>query len=311
MKIHPRITQISSLFNGARVELYLIRGERNAIIDTGVSISPQKDIVPALRDLGLTLADIDFILNTHGHCDHVGGNAAVKSASNAQICIHADEVTPLEDHGRFFDQYFAPAVEAVFGKERVEDEWAIYSGLAGSEVTVDRQLQDNDIIDLGDGCELRVIHLPGHTSGSVGFYWEREGILFSGDSVSGLHDKDGGLPIISDLEAYEQSLERLQGMSLKFVLNSHYYRGLNTPPSPIRRGEEVRQYLRDSHEAAKQIGEAVRRIAPYSLGKPLMEIADQVVAGLPNEMGFKSMSQIPMALLSFMTILCCLRQLNR
>jgi glyoxylase-like metal-dependent hydrolase (beta-lactamase superfamily II) len=114
MKIHPAVTQISSIFFSVeRVEMYLIKSERNALIDTGIHQSPQNDIAPALKGLGLTLADIDLILNTHGHPDHTGGNATTKSVSNAQILIHTHDVILLQGHERSFELYFAPVLEAI------------------------------------------------------------------------------------------------------------------------------------------------------------------------------------------------------
>jgi len=310
MKIHPRVTQINTCLQDIPVELYLITGKINAIIDTGTSKSPQNDIAPALKALGLTLADIDLILNTHGHIDHAGGDAAVKSASGAQIFIHPDEIGCLKDHEGFFDQNVAPAVEAILGKEQVDEVRAFFLEMAGQEVAADRQLKDNEVIDLGDGCHLRVIHLPGHTSGSVGFYWEEEGMLFSGDCVMGLFDGSGMLPIIADFAAYESSLQRLQGLPLRLILQAEHGRGITRPPSPIVQSEEIKQYLQDSHEVAERIVEVVRQVAPDASGKPFMEVANEVIARLPKEMDFKPISQLPMPLFGGLTIFAALSQTN-
>jgi len=312
MKIHPAITQISSIFFSVeRVEMYLIKSEKIALIDTGTNQSPQNDIAPALKGLGLTLADIDLILNTHGHPDHIGGNATVKSVSNAQILIHTQDAISLQDHERSFELYFAPVLEALFGKEFLKEEKARFLEMAGPDIAVDRALEDNDVIHLGNECELCVIHLPGHNAGSVGFYWEKEGILFSGDSLPGLHNHTGGLPIISDFQAYQRSLERLQGLPVQLMLQSHPFRGLSLPPSPIKQGEEIKQYLRDSSQVAEWISEAVSRIAPDIFGKPFMEIADKVVATLPEKAGFKPISEIPMPRFNALTILSALNRLKQ
>ena len=312
MKIHPRVTQINSLFGeGSRVSLYLIRGERNAIIDTGTTHSPQDDIAPALKDLGLKLADIALILNTHGHFDHTGGNAAVKRASNAQVLIHNDDAMLVENHELYFKQHFGLAVEAIMGKEHIKEERARFLEMAGPNVVVDRRLRDNDIIELGDKRDLRVIHLPGHSPGSVGFYWEKEGILFTGDSLPGLGEDGRGLPIIHDLPAYERSLERLQRLPLELILHAHDFRGLTLPPSSMRRREEIRQYLQDCREVAKQISEAVQRIAPYASGKSFIEVTDEVVAQLPKEMGFKPASQALQPFFGAITVFSYLSRVNR
>ena len=77
---------------------------------------------------------------------------------------------------------------------------------------MDRRLTDGDVIDLGGGCELEVVHLPGHSQGSVGFYWRREGILLAGDSLPGVGGNIHGLPILDEPAAYERSLERVQAL---------------------------------------------------------------------------------------------------
>ncbi len=310
MNIHPRVTLISTHFNGIPVEVYFIRGRRNAIIDTGTPRSPQEDIAPALKTLGLTLVDIHLILNTHGHFDHAGGNGAVKGASKADLLLHREDTIFVEDHERCFKQYLAPAVEAIRGKEYLEEERANFFERAGPELRVDRPLEDNDLIDIGDGIELQVIHLPGHTSGSVGFYWEEEGILFSGDSLPGLHIEGGSLPVIRDLSRYKKSLDRIEGLNVQLLLCAHHYRGLILPPAPIKRGAEVREYLKDCKETAVRIGEAVRHVAARASEKPFMELAAEVMAELPKKMKFIRPIQMQ-SLYCAMTILSHLHQIGQ
>jgi hypothetical protein len=95
------------------------------------------------------------------------------------------------------------------------------------------------------------------------------------------------------------------------MLQSHPFRGLSLPPSPIKQREEIKQYLRDCSQVAEWISEAVSRIAPDTFGKPFIEIADEVVASLPEEAGFKPMSQIPLPRFNALTILSALSQLKQ
>lgn len=303
MSIHPKVTEIYSLIPHAKIILYLIRGERNAIIDTGLSMAPENDIAPILKSLGLTLADIHLILHTHGHFDHTGGDSNLRHSSKAPIFIHAGEASQLNDRKHYFDEFYAPMVEKILGKEHAASEWQQYLEFAGHEVTVDRYLKNNDIIDLGAGCKLRVLHLPGHTPGSIGFYWEKEGMLFSGDALPGLHDEGGGLPILTDLAAYKTSLARLERLPIKHLLLSHDHRGLSSPPFHIKQDEEVKNYLRDCYESANRIAEAIRIVGPPAKGEAIIKIYDQVVARLPQKMGFKPLSELSFVLFSAMTIL--------
>ena len=248
MKVHPRVTMCNIWWEKARseVEAYLLQGAVNAIIDTGPVEAFASPLSLSLGALNLTLGDIELILNTHWHPDHTGGDAAIKTAAKADVLIHKHDAVFLEDPRLGFDRYKAPVIEKLSGAERVTQEKNAAVEAGGGKVIVDRYLDDDDLIEIGDGVELRVIHLPGHSPGSVGFYWEQEALLFTGDSVSGLHDGYGSLPIIFDLSAYEKSIERLLEMPLQLLLCGHRYRGINLSPSPIRRGSEIREYLGDS-----------------------------------------------------------------
>ena len=311
-KIDPRIVEVSAKFyDFTSVYLYLIRGEKNILIDTGIHSSPKNDIVPALKPHGLTLSDIDLIVNTHDHPDHTGGNAAVKAASGAQIYIHKDEVPFLNDHEHAFEVYTAPVIRAMGGNLQAAKQASLE--MAGPIVPSDQPLEDGDVIDGGPGVKLRVVHLPGHTPGSVGFFWEEEGILFSGDSVGGLHDEGAGgkLPIVFDLVAYKKSLKRLQEMPIRFLLCAHRYRALRLPPAPVREGPEVSQFVKDSLEFTERLDEAIQKVSSHPLEKSFMQFVDEVVAQFPEEMGFRPMAHVERPHLSAHTIYFRLSQIGQ
>jgi len=118
---------------------FLIRDEDTgavACIDT-----PDADAILAeAANLGW---DIGFILNTHWHPDHAGGNAAIRAATSAQA------IGPSE-------------VEAHF--------------------PIDRVVDDGDVIEFGE-TPIRVIDSGGHTLGHVVLYLEGDGLLFAGDTL--------------------------------------------------------------------------------------------------------------------------------
>jgi len=306
MLVHLAITEVGSSFEKGKVYLYFIRGkERNALIDTGIKESPQRDILPSLKKLGLTLKDVHLILNTHGHFDHTGGNAEMKQAG-AEIYCHIDEAAFINNRQYCYEHFFAPAVYKVLGDEnQTKKEWEIFSGIAGPEATVDRFLKEDDIIELGRGFKLRVLHLPGHTSGSLGFYWEEEGILFSGDSLPGLHE-GGGLPILTGLESYRESLKRLQGMPLKCIFQAHDHRAITVPPIHILKGADIQLFLKESLECAEGLESAIAAISKTDV--PVIQLYDQVVAKLPPSWGFKRISEIPITALNAFVILFNLRR---
>ena len=139
------------------------------------------DVLALARDMGLT---VKLIVNSHGHVDHILGVGGVKNATSAKFLLHPGDDN-LIAHG-----------------------WQGASRMLGytpdAPPPPDGQLADGDVLDL-DGVRLRVIHTPGHTPGSVSFYQEDAGFLFSGDTLFqssiGRTDLPGG--------SYEQEMQSI------------------------------------------------------------------------------------------------------
>jgi hypothetical protein len=91
-------------------------------------------------------------------------------------------------------------------------------------------------------------------------------------------------------------------------MQSHPFRGLSLPPSPIKQGEEVEKYLQECQQMAAWIIEAVSSVYPDAADKPFIELADDIIASLPKEAGFKPMSQIPPPRYNALTILSAIKQ---
>ena len=102
---------------------------------------------------------VTHIINTHCHADHIAGNADLKAATHAKICIHEDDAGRL---GAMANS----AMARVFGGR-------------GSP-KADVRLKDGDIIAIGS-TRLKAIHTPGHTPGGICLY--QEGHLFTGDTL--------------------------------------------------------------------------------------------------------------------------------
>jgi len=132
----------------------------------------------AARDWTLKL-----IVSTHGHWDHIGDNAAIVSATGAEIAVHPLDRHRLENPQPLFASFeIPPSVPAV-------------------------DLAEGGEIRFGE-IRLRVLHTPGHTEGSVCLLASDDGLLFSGDTLFaggwGRVDLPGGSP-----EAMAASIARL------------------------------------------------------------------------------------------------------
>jgi glyoxylase-like metal-dependent hydrolase (beta-lactamase superfamily II) len=84
--------------------------------------------------------------------------------------------------------------------------------------TPTRVLADGDLVDLGDRT-FEVLHLPGHSPGSIGLWDEERGVLFSGDAVYDGPLLDFGED--SDVEAYCRTMERLRTLPVTVVHGGH------------------------------------------------------------------------------------------
>lgn len=124
------------------------------VVDPGFDPDP---ILDRIRQHKLTVA---AILNTHGHVDHIAGNAAIK---------HAHPAAPLIiGHG-----------DALM----LTDPMRNLSGLFGLPLTsppADRTVSEGQTIDVA-GMRFSVWEIPGHSPGHVVFYCAKEGIVFGGD----------------------------------------------------------------------------------------------------------------------------------
>lgn len=136
-------------------------------------------------------ASLSYIILTHGHFDHIMALGRIKEKTGAPILIHRDDAVMLEDR--------ALSLLDRFGNSDIEVPRA------------DRFLSDGEIISLGDS-EIKVIHTPGHTPGSVCLLIGDE--LMSGDTLFresiGRYDFPGG-----DYGAIITSLEKIVSLGVK------------------------------------------------------------------------------------------------
>ena len=186
--------------------VYLIKGERTCIIDTGTAAE-----VPTLCK-GLRAADAyppDIILLTHAHFDHCQGVPKLRELAEKE----GKEIEVLASEagvGLLADQSF----NRVFDKKgRYEDIHNV------------APLKEGEVIDLG-GETLKVINTPGHSKDQISFLHQESGRLFVGDSL-GLYLGENSyvppfFPAQWDLEAFHATIEKMKSIDFKQLCFAHF-----------------------------------------------------------------------------------------
>jgi len=249
---------------------YLITGKTICLVDTGVAATAPL-ILDAIKDLGRSPREISLILLTHAHPDHIGGCAPIKKLSPAPVAVHPTERRWAED------------VELQSRERPVPNLFE----LVPEGVPVDRELTDGESISWEAGKTVRVIATPGHSPGSVSFFFEEEGALFSGDSIPAA----GHIPIYSDPVALLASIEKLKRLSDVRVLFSSWHE----PIVGERIGEtmdEGRRYIGRVDALVREIdaqepslsGEELSRRALERLGINMPSILPMVEASFKSHL---------------------------
>jgi hydroxyacylglutathione hydrolase len=293
LPIHDKISTVNVWWEDIKfhVPVFLVKGTSIGLIDAGPPQRTPGGLAKALEPFSVKPADIATVLLTHGHLDHVGGLPEIKTASSAQVVISKDDAFFLTDHNKAFDTFYAIGDKMLSGKDDMSEVKKGFLMGAGPEYTPDRIIADGEVVDLGGGVELKAVHMPGHSMGSMGYLIEKDGVMVCGDSIPCLGGPDGAVPIIYDLFAYKKSIERLLTMSLSTLVFTHGYRGKRLPPSPVKTGSQIKEHLTDALEMADRLIEALRKEAPTKGSRPFLEVVDAVIANMPLEMGFAPLAK--------------------
>lgn len=184
--------------NKRSVYTTLIKGNKNCLIDTGTA-NNFNDIKSFCEEEGVEINDIDIIINTHCHADHIGSNYLFKKA-NSNIILYAHRLAKpyIEDLEKQYKERPVPG---------------FFDLISGSN-KVDKALEDGDVIDIG--MKLQIIHTPGHSKGSISIFIPEKDVLITGDAVPGRQD----IPIYEDVNELKKSFLKLKETGAKHVISS-------------------------------------------------------------------------------------------
>jgi glyoxylase-like metal-dependent hydrolase (beta-lactamase superfamily II) len=190
-----------------RCNIWHVRGrERDMLVDSGMGVVGLRDAVSRLAERPV------LAVASHTHFDHIGAHHEFDDRA-----VHGEEAAILAN----------PSRPATLADPYVTDD--IFTALPPGEyrsadydvpaAPATRLLADGDIIDLGDR-HYTVLHMPGHSPGSIALWDSADQVLFAGDTVY-----DG--PLItdcyhSDIDDYLASMERLLALPARVVHGGHF-----------------------------------------------------------------------------------------
>jgi len=197
-------------FGGCWTGIALIKGKRNYLIDSaGSPACVNEYLIPALSDIGVSLSDIDYLLNTHTHADHVGGHAAIKAENSSIITVTGKEsADKLRDPLKY-----NKLIRAVFP----EHSPAPSAGLTGTEP--DMIIEDGYVLE----GEMLYISAPGHDTDSGCWMHLPTRTLISGDTLQLNGTSVQGIALYMDLAGYKDSIDKLLALDCERILAGHEF----------------------------------------------------------------------------------------
>lgn len=187
-----------SLDGAGDVWSFVIDGPQKAmVIDTGFGIGDFKGLVKRLVGVNKPL----IVVNTHSHYDHAYGNCQFERC----YCSEAEMVRmQKKNNPHIWDYLFDVNGACRFTEFDRNDliQWREYE-IVG--------VKDGYHFDLGDGYEVELVMLPGHTPGQSGYYDHHHHIIFTGDT-GGICDPVSGEPYAENcsVEALRDALKKLE-----------------------------------------------------------------------------------------------------
>jgi glyoxylase-like metal-dependent hydrolase (beta-lactamase superfamily II) len=179
--------------------IYLINLGELILIDTGAGWSVDK-IINNIQKLGLSSKDLNKVILTHCHIDHIGGMPEIKKRFGSKIYIHKLDAPPLETG----DQILTAA------------SW-YQTTFPPTPVDVKFNLPE-EVLTIGEQ-KIVCLHTPGHTPGSICIYLDKDGkrILFGQDLHGPLLSEFG-----SNLEDYGRSTKKLLDLEADILCEGHF-----------------------------------------------------------------------------------------
>jgi glyoxylase-like metal-dependent hydrolase (beta-lactamase superfamily II) len=227
--------RIPTPFAVGRVNCYLIEDEPLTLVDTGPNSGKALDELQSqLKARGHSIDDLELVIVTHQHIDHLGLVEIVAEHSGAEVAalgLAAERLANFDEDAEAEDRF---AVELMLRSGIPEEVTVALQSVSrsfrgwGSHVAVTRPLADGEEIEFRDRT-LRAIHRPGHSPSDTVFWDEERRILIAADhllahiSSNPLISRplDGSSERTQALVTYIESMRKTREMPAEIVLSGH------------------------------------------------------------------------------------------
>lgn len=245
----------------------LLRGKENILIDSSATGQDVDDyVIPALKNLGLEIGDISYLVNTHSHGDHIGGHARLRELGDFRVVSYVGSKPKLED----------PVPYAIATRTRFPDHSpAPQSSLQG--VHVDIALEDGQVL----ADRLQLIHTPGHDNDCVCLLDIPTGTLITGDSLQANGTICQGVGFYKSLPDYLYTLDKLDALQPKNILCGHDYEGIGYW---IEGEDRVREALTYCHDRVKAYGSFICADKDREPAQIAVDLIHELGCGMPEHL---------------------------
>ena len=239
------------------------KGGKNVLIDSGKTAADVDGyIVPALGAFGLGPTDIDVLLATHTHWDHIGGHVRLRELGVGKVAVYEKGYPKLCDPKTYQEKMF----------------WEFRENSAADLPYLEGLKADITLHDGEEIAGLRLIATPGHDDDTVSFLEPDSSVLIAGDSLQGIGIEVLGCAFYRYLPEYEDSVKRLQMMNIGTVLFSH-----PTPPwtGTVTSGEIV---FAETLGFIRLYDELLKQQTPKPLAESAVELIRQLGGQVPSHL---------------------------
>ena len=244
---------------------FVYRSKAPILIDTGY-ISDFNETEKLLSKLGVNLSDVSLIINTHTHCDHIGGNQIIQKMSGCDIALH--------EVGKYF-------IDTL-------DDWSTWWKYFNQEAdffNCTQSLEDGDIIFIGPN-KFKVIYTPGHASDGIVLYNRQEKILISSDTLWETDVAAMTLRIEGSRALFhmQESLQKIESLEVNRIYPGHGKPFNDLKKAILKSKKKIKRCLLDRELIGNDL---IKKIIVYTLLMKKSVKEDDLFPSLMDTIWFK------------------------